>query len=252
MSAQTLNRLREMKLSGMAHALEHQQQQVAAFEVLAFTDRLDMLLEREQLLRENRKQDRLIQQAQFKLQACVQQIDYGHGRNIKKEVVARLAQCDWIMRQQNLLLTGPCGSGKTYLACAVGHAACLRDYKVRYFRMSRLFLELTQAKADGSYGKLLRQLSRVSVLILDDWALEPLQPGHRHDLMEILDDRHGSSSTVVISQLPTDQCYDSIGENTLADAILDRLMHNAHVLKLTGKESMRKVLGKLTEGEHLQ
>ena len=252
MSAQTLNRLREMKLSGMAHALEHQQQQVSTFEGLSFTDRLDLLLEREQLLRENRKQNRLIQQAQFKLQACVQQIDYGHGRNIKKDVVARLAQCDWIERHQNLLLTGPCGSGKTYLACAVGHAACLRDYKVRYFRMSRLFLELTQAKADGSYGKLLRQLSRVSVLILDDWALEPLQPSHRHDLMEILDDRHGSSSTVVISQLPSDQWYDSIGENTLADAILDRLMHNAHCLKLDGRESMRKVLGQLTEGEHLQ
>lgn len=251
MSSQTLNRLRELKLTGMAHALEHQQQQVSTYEGLSFTDRLDLLLEREQLLRENRKQDRLIQQAQFKLQACIQQIEYGHGRSIKKDVVARLAQCDWIERHQNLLLTGPCGSGKTYLACAVGHAACLRDYRVRYYRISRLFLELTQAKADGSYGKLLRQLSKVSVLILDDWALEPLQPSQRHDLMEILDDRHGSSSTIVISQLPTDQWYDSIGENTLADAILDRLMHNAHALKLNG-ESMRKVLGQLTEGEHLQ
>jgi DNA replication protein DnaC len=117
--------------------------------------------------------------------------------------------------------------------------------------MSRLFLELTQAKADGSYAKLLKQLSRLSVLILDDWALEPLQPSHRYDLMEILDDRHGSGSTVVISQLPTDQWYDSIGENTLADAILARLMHNAHTLTRTG-ESMRKVLGQLTEREHLQ
>ena len=107
-------------------------------------------------------------------------------------------------------------------------------------------------KADGSYGRLLKQLSKVSVLVLDDWALEPLQPAHRHDLMEILDDRHGSSSTVVISQLPTDQWYDSIGENTLADAILDRLMHNAHALKLEARESMRKVMGQLTEGEHLQ
>jgi DNA replication protein DnaC len=251
MSAQTLNRLRELKLNGMVTALEHQQQQIGTFEGLAFTERLDMLLEREQGLRENRKQDRLIQQAKFKLNACVQQIEYGHKRNIKKDTVARLAQCDWVARKQNLLITGPCGSGKTYLACAVGHAACLRDYRVRYFRLSRLFLELTQAKADGSYSKLLRQLARVDVLLLDDWGLEPLQQSQRHDLMEILDDRHGTTSTIVISQLPTDQWYAGIGDNTLADAILDRLMHNAHDIKLQG-ESMRKVLGQLTEGEHLQ
>jgi DNA replication protein DnaC len=251
MSAQTLNRLRELKLNGMVTALEHQQRQIGTFEGLAFTERLDMLLEREQGLRENRKQDRLIQQAKFKLNACVQQIEYGHKRNIKKDTVARLAQCDWVARKQNLLITGPCGSGKTYLACAVGHAACLRDYRVRYFRLSRLFLELTQAKADGSYSKLLRQLARVDVLLLDDWGLEPLQQSQRHDLMEILDDRHGTTSTIVISQLPTDQWYAGIGDNTLADAILDRLMHNAHDIKLQG-ESMRKVLGQLTEGEHLQ
>ena len=133
----------------------------------------------------------------------------------------------------------------------VGHAACLRDYRVRYYRLSRLFLELTQAKADGSYSKLLKQLSRVDVLLLDDWGLEPLQQAQRHDLMEILDDRHGSTSTIVISQLPTDQWYVGIGDNTLADAILDRLMHNAHDIKLQG-ESMRKVMGQLTDGEHLQ
>jgi len=252
MSALTLNRLRELKLSGMATALEHQQQQISTFEGLAFTERLDMLLEKEHQLRENRKQDRLIQQAKFKLNASIENIDYGHKRNIRRDTVARLAQCDWIDRKQNLLLTGACGSGKTYLACAIGHAACLRDYRVRYYRLSRLFLELTQSKADGTYSKFLKQLSRVDLLLLDDWGLEPLQPSHRHDLMEILDDRHGSSSTAVLSQLPTDQWYEGIGDNTLADAILDRLMHNAHDVKLEGRESMRKVLGQLTDGEHLQ
>ena len=251
MTAQTLVRLRQLKLSGMVAALEHQQEQVNTFEALPFIERLSLLLDQEHLMRENRKQDRLTRQAQFKLGATIQEIDYAHPRNIQRAQIARLAQGDWIERAQNLLITGSCGSGKTYLACAIGHAACMREYSVRYYRLSRLLLELTQAKADGSYSKLLKQLAKVRLLALDDWGLEPLQPSHRHDLMEILDDRHDNSSTIVISQLPTDQWYAAIGDNTLADAILDRLMHNAHNLKLKG-ESMRKKLGQLTEDEHLQ
>lgn len=251
MTAQTLVRLRQLKLSGMVAALEHQQEQVSTFEALPFIERLALLLDHEHLMRENRKQERLIRQAQFKLRATVQEIDYAHPRNIERAQIARLAQGDWIERSQNLLITGPCGSGKTYLACAIGHAACMREYSVRYYRLSRLLLELTQAKADGSYSKLLKQLAKVRLLALDDWGLEPLQPAHRHDLLEILDDRHDNSSTIVISQLPTDQWYAAIGDNTLADAILDRLMHNAHNLKLKGP-SMRKKLGRLTEDEHLQ
>jgi DNA replication protein DnaC len=180
----------------------------------------------------------------------VRDIDYQHPRNLTKAQIARLAQGDWNNRGQNLLVTGPCGSGKTYLACALGHNACLHGYSVRYYRLSRLLLELTQAKVDGSYHKQLTQLAKVQLLILDDWGLEPLKPAHRNDLMEIMDDRHGQTSTLVISQLPTDQWYTSIGDNTLADAILDRLMHNAHRLPLKG-ESMRKILGQLTEDEHL-
>ncbi len=251
MTAQTLVRLRQLKLSGMVAALEHQQEQVSTFEALPFIERLSLLLEHEHLMRENRKQERLIRQAQFKLSATLTEIDYTHPRNIQRAQVARLAQGDWIERSQNLLITGPCGSGKTYLACAIGHAACMREYSVRYYRLSRLLLELTQAKADGSYSKLLKQLAKLRLLALDDWGLEPLQPAHRHDLLEILDDRHDNSSTIVISQLPTDQWYAAIGDNTIADAILDRLLHNAHNLKLKGA-SMRKKLGRLTEDEHLQ
>jgi len=226
----------------MASALEQQLQQIDIFEALPFVERLSLLLEQEHTLRENRKQLRLIRQARFRVSATVQEIDYQHKRNLKREVIARLAQGDWIERKQNILITGPCGGGKTYIACALGHAVCLREHSVRYYRLSRLLQELTQAKADGSYTKLLKQLSRTRVLILDDWGLEPLQPAHRHDLLEILDDRHDNTSTVVISQLPLDQWYVSIGDNTLADAILDRLMHNAHKLKLQldGGDSMRK------------
>ena len=250
MSTQTLAALRQLKLGGMANALQSQLEQVGTYEGLAFSERLALLVEQETLTREQRKQERLIRQARFKLAACVTDIDYQHRRNLKKAKIASLAQGDWINRGQNLLITGPCGSGKTYLACALGHNACLHGDSVRYYRLSRLLLELTQSKADSSYLKELKKLARTQVLIIDDWGLEKLATAHRNDLLEIMDDRHGHASTIVISQLPTDQWYASIGDNTLADAILDRLMHNAHRLQLTG-ESMRKKHGQLTDGEHL-
>jgi len=250
MTTQTLCALRQLKLGAMATALQSQLEQVGTYEALAFDERLTLLLEQELLSREQRKQARLIRQARFKLGATVADIDYQHPRNVKQAQIARLAQSDWIHRAQNLLITGPCGSGKTYLACALGHNACLQGYSVRYFRLSRLLLALTQARADGSYHKLLTLLAKTQLLAIDDWGLEPLKPVHRNDLMEIMDDRHGQTSTLVISQLPIDQWYNSIGDNTLADAILDRLMHNAHRLPLKG-ESMRKIRGQLTDDERL-
>jgi len=249
MNTQILARLRQLKLPAMAEALDTQLEQVGAYEDLPFLERLGLLIEHEALSREHRKHDRLIAQARFKLRAHLQDIDYEQPRNFNKSQIARLGQGEWIERAQNLLITGPCGSGKTYLGCALGHSACLLGHSVRYYRLSRLLMALTQAKADGTYAKQLRALSRTRVLLIDDWGLETLKPIHRNDLMEIMDDRHEQASTVIISQLPTDQWYASIGDNTFADAILDRLMHNAHRLPLKG-ESMRKIRGKLTEDEH--
>lgn len=223
-----LSQLRQLKLSGMAAALQSQREQPGTYEGLAFTDRLQLLVDHEDQERQQRKQDRLLRLAQFKLNAYPKDIDYQHIRGLKQAQMASLLQCDWINKAQNVLLTGPCGSGKTYIACALGHQACFKGYRTKYYRVSRLILSLTQAKADGTYPKLLKSIADFDLLILDDWGLEPLNAATRHDVMEIMDDRYGKTATLVTSQLPTEQWYQSIGDNTLADAILDRLMHNAH------------------------
>lgn len=248
MNSTLMTQLRQLKLSAMGEALQRQLDQPGTYSDLGFLERFTLLVEHEQQHRRQQKQARAIQQAKFRLKATIQDVDFTHARNITRSQVNTLAQGQWIEHKQNLLITGPCGTGKTYLACAFGHSACLQTHSARYYRLSRLLLELTQAKADGSYQKFLRQLAKFQVLIIDDWGLEPLKPAHRNDLMEIMDDRHGHSSTVVISQLPTDQWYASIGDNTMADAILDRLMHNAHRLELKG-ESMRK--SKVLQGNGL-
>jgi DNA replication protein DnaC len=247
----TLSQLRQLKLNGMASALQTQLEQPGTYEGLAFSERLQLLVDHEDQERNQRKHDRLIGSAKFKLKAHAKDIDYQPARGLQQLQIASLLLCDWLKKAQNLLLTGPCGTGKTYIACALGHQACLKGYSVRYYRLPRLILALTQAKADGSYSKLLKVIASLNVLIIDDWGLEPLNAATRNDLMEIMDDRYEQSATVIISQLPTDQWYEAIGDNTLADAILDRLMHNAHRINLKG-ESMRKKMNSLTQVEHLE
>jgi len=246
-----LNQLRQLKLSGMASALQTQREQPGVYEGLAFAERLQLLVDYEEQDRHQRKQDRLTRAAQFKLKACAKDIDYQHTRGLQQSQMASLLLCDWIKKAQNLLVTGPCGSGKTYIACALGSQACLKGYSAKYYRLSRLVLALTQAKAEGSYSKLLKSIASLDLLIIDDWGQEPLNAATRNDLMEIMDDRYTQSATLIISQLPTDQWYLAIGDNTLADAILDRLMHNSHRINLKG-ESMRKKMNSLTQVEHLE
>lgn len=245
-----ITQLRQLKLCGMADTLSDQLEQPGAYEGLSFEQRLQLITDAEQQSRTSRKQQRLLKAAKLKLAATSEQIDYQHPRGLVKSVMASLLQCEWLNKSQNLLVTGPCGCGKTYVACALAHTACMKEYSVRYYRVSRLMLALTQAKADGSYSKFLQQLARIDLLILDDWGLEPLKATQRNDLMEIMDDRHELTSTIVISQLPTDEWYQSIGDNTLADAILDRLMHNSHRINMKG-ESMRKAQARLTQRDHL-
>ena len=245
-----LTQLRTIKLSGMADALELQWSQPQTYDDISFDERLSLMVNQEVSSRDNKRLQRLLRAARFKQLASLADVDYTHPRGLKKTQIANLQSGDWLVKKRNLLITGPTGCGKTYLACAMGHYACHQGVSVRYFRATRLFEMLTIAHGDGSYLKLVNQLAKTDVLIIDDWGLEKLTLSQRNDLLEIMEDRHATKSTIVTSQLPMTKWHAFIGDATLADAILDRLLHNAHKLKLKG-ESMRKLMSSLTEDEHL-
>ena len=246
---QTREHLHTLRLTGMLQALDEQLSQPAMAE-LSFEERLAILVDREILYRENRRLERLLKAARLRVGACVEDIDYRHPRGLEKPRMASLVSLDWVRQSLNLCLTGPTGCGKTWLACAFGNEACRRGFSVRYLRLPRLFEMLRISHGDGSYTKLMNQLLKTDLLILDDWGIQKVSAAQRNDLMEVIEDRHGRRSTLIASQLPTDHWHEYIGEATIADAILDRLLHGAHRINLTG-ESMRKTKEKLTDRDRL-
>ena len=250
LNEQTFEKLSTMKLFGMTEALKEQMAQPDMND-LSFEQRFGMLVDAQCLFREGRKMKRLFDTAKLKLSASMEDIDYRTPRGLDKSVIMHLGSCEWVRRHQNIIIEGPTGVGKTYLACALGHKACREGLSAFYVRTPKLYYTMAIARADGSYAKTLMKLAKVSVLILDDLGLAALTDPERRDLLEIIEDRHGSASTVITSQLPVEHWHEMIGDPTIADALLDRLVHNAHRIHLKG-ESMRKRKASLTQKEDMK
>lgn len=244
----TLDKLKTLKFTGMAAALTEQMDS-SDISDMSFEERLGLLVDREMTERENRRLSNRLRRARFKLNAALEDIDYRHPRGLDKSLIRSLATCQWVKDHLNILISGPTGVGKTWLACALAQKACREGFTALYLRLPRFLQEITIAKGDGRYTKLLATLARTDVLILDDWGITKPTAENRRDLLELLEDRHGNRSTLATSQLPIDKWHDMIGDPTLADAILDRLLHNAYKINLKG-DSMRKRQSKLTTTTH--
>lgn len=234
-----LEKLSQLKLSAFRTALEDQLQNPRYAE-LSFEERLGLLVDIEITRRNNHRLHRRIHSARFPFQATIEDLDLSAGRGLQRAQVLELAQGDWVRRRLNVLVLGATGTGKTYLSCALGRAACEAEFNVRYLRTSRLLQSLELSHADGSYTQLLRSLARTNLLIFDDWLRDPLSRSQAKDLLEILDDRYGRTATLVATQVPVSEWHARIPDPTLADSVLDRLIHNAYRLNLLG-DSMRKV-----------
>ena len=239
------DKLQTLRFFGMLSAVE-EQMKMPDIEKLSFDERFGLLIDRELIDRQNRRFKTRLRKAKLRQNACLEDIDFRHPRGLDKSVIMQLASGQWIKEANNLLIVGPTGVGKTYLACALAHKACQLDYSALYFRLPRLLQQLDIAKGDGRYEKLLKSFAKTNLLIIDDWGLKKLVKEQNHDLLEIFEDRHRLRSTLITSQLPVEHWHEIIGNPTLADAILDRLVHNAYRINLKG-ESMRKKKSKLTK-----
>lgn len=236
----TLERLHSLRLMAMAvcYTEQHKNAQVAA---LSFDERLALLVEAEWQQRDNKRLGRLLKDARLKLpNACIEDIDYSQARGLDRSLLRQLATGRYIAEHHNVVITGATGVGKTYLACALVQQACRQGLRAQYYRTSRLFQDLHLAHADGSYTRLLGKLARAQVLVLDDWGLTPIREQERMDLSEVMEDRYGTHTTIMTSQLPPDAWHDYLGEPTVADAICDRLLHNAYRIVLQGPSRRKK------------
>jgi len=238
----TLEKMLAMKLNGMAEALEEQRRSLNAG-TLSFEERLGFLVERQWLWKQNRALATRLKYARLRQSAVIEDVNYRHPRGLSRGVMEQLSGSDWLNHAQNCIITGPTGVGKTYLACALAQNACRSGYRTLYFYAPKLFRELAACQADGSLPAFLKKLARARLLVVDDWGLEKASPVQYRDFLEVLDDRIGYASTLITSQFPTDRWHELIGDATVADAILDRLVHSAHRINLDGK-SMRDPKGR--------
>jgi DNA replication protein DnaC len=231
---QTLEKMNAMKLSGMAEALK---QQAGAREhaQLSFDERIGLLIDAEWTAREHRKLAKRLRSAKLRYAASLEDVDFKHPRALDRQQVLSLGNCGFVEHRHNLLIIGPTGIGKSYLACAFVERACRRGYKGAYVRLPRLLQQIAVARGDGSYARVLERLAKLDLLAIDDWLLAPLRDTERRDLVEIIEDRSERASTLIASQLPSKDWHASIGDPNLADAICDRLLHNAHRIELKGR-----------------
>jgi len=243
-----LDKLGSLKLVGMREGLREQMESPACRK-LSFEDRLGMLLDQEWDLRQTRKQTRRMRVARFRETAVIEDLDFSVSRGLDRSQVLALTQEDWIRQHLNVIVTGPTGAGKTYLACALGQSACRNGVSVRYFQISKLLQKITYARADGSSPKFFENLAKTQLLVIDDWLRNPLTESQTPDLLEILEDRYGRASTLLATQIPVSDWHDRLGNPTLSDAVMDRIIHNAYRLELKG-ESMRKRRSPLTHSGH--
>jgi DNA replication protein DnaC len=233
-----LDKLSHLRFTGMVHALQ-EQMQMSDIDRLSFEERLGLLVDREMTERQDRSFKTRLKKAGLRQNACVEDVDFRHRRGLDKAIFLKLSDCKWIKEHHNVLITGPTGVGKTYLSCALAHKVCQNEYSAQYIRLPRLLQQIAIGKGDGRYDRILKSLSKLDLLIIDDFGLKKLPREQSEDLLEIVEDRHNLRSTLITSQLPVDRWHAIIADPTLADAILDRLVHTAYRINLDG-ESMRK------------